>query len=88
MGVTRTGVWTMLVGETALVAVFASVLGALAGAAYGVAGAAALTGTLNGGNIPVPVDDLVKVGAGGVLAAIAAAGLAALGAIRAPATGA
>lgn len=86
VGVTRTGVWTMLVGETALVAACASALGVLAGVAFGIAGAAALTGTLNGGNIPVPIGDVVKVGVGGVLAAVVAAGLAALGAIRAPAT--
>lgn len=42
---------------------------------------------LNGGNIPAPIDDLVKVGMGGALAAVASASLNPLGAIRAPATG-
>ncbi|OAV77710.1 ABC transporter permease [Dietzia sp. 111N12-1] len=93
VGVTRLGVWLMLVLETALVAACAAALGVLLGAAFGMAGAAALTGTGSGaggifsdlggvGNDGVPVADLVKVGFGGVLAAVLAAGVASVGAVR------
>lgn len=93
VGVTRLGVWLMLVLETALVAACAAALGVLLGAAFGTAGAAALTGTGSGaggifsdlggvGNDGVPVADLVKVGFGGVLAAVLAAAVASVGAVR------
>lgn len=93
VGVTRTGVWLMLVLETALVAACAAALGVLLGAAFGTAGAAALTGTGSGaggifsdlggvGNDGVPVADLVKVGFGGALAAVLAAAVASVGAVR------
>nr|WP_313312439.1 FtsX-like permease family protein [Dietzia maris] len=93
VGVTRFGVWLMLVLETALVAACAAALGVLLGAAFGTAGAAALTGTGSGaggifsdlggvGNDGVPVADLVKVGFGGVLAAVLAAAVASVGAVR------
>lgn len=93
VGVTRTGVWLMLVLETALVAASAAALGVVLGAAFGTAGATALTGTGSGaggifsglggvGNDGVPVADLVKVGFGGVLAAVIAAAVASVGAVR------
>ncbi|MCT2060760.1 FtsX-like permease family protein [Dietzia cinnamea] len=97
VGVTRTGVWLMLVLETLLVAVCAAALGVVLGAAFGSGGAEALTGagggvggvfggltgvTGAGGNESLPVSDLVMVGVGGVLAALLAAGVAALGAVR------
>ena len=97
VGVTRTGVWLMLVLETLLVAACAAALGVVLGAAFGSAGAEALTGAgsriggvfggLTGaagvdGNDDLPLPDLVKVGVGGVLAALLAAGVAALGAVR------
>ena len=93
VGVTRFGVWLMLVLETALVAACAAALGVLLGAAFGTAGAAALTGTGSGaggifsdlggvGNDGVPVADLVTVGFGGVLAAVLAAAVASVGAVR------
>ncbi|UVE96294.1 ABC transporter permease [Dietzia sp. B32] len=94
VGVTRTGVWLMLVLETLLVAVCAAALGVALGAAFGSAGATALTGAgaaagggiVGGlsqlGNDGVPVGDLVNVGVGGVLAALLAAAVASLGAVR------
>ncbi|KAA0919008.1 ABC transporter permease [Dietzia sp. ANT_WB102] len=94
VGVTRTGVWLMLVLETLLVAACAAALGVALGAAFGTAGATALAGAGTGlgsgvfsgltgiGNEGVPVVDLVKVGVGGVLAAVVAAAVAALGAVR------
>lgn len=94
VGVTRTGVWLMLVLETLLVATCAAALGVVMGAAFGTAGATALTGAGSGagggiltglsqvGNDGVPVADLVKVGVGGVLAAVLAAAVAAVGAVR------
>jgi len=97
VGVTRTGVWLMLVLETLLVAACASALGVVLGAAFGSAGAEALTGAGGGiggvfrgltgaagvgGNENLPVSDLVLVGVGGVLAALLAAAVAALGAVR------
>lgn len=94
VGVTRTGVWLMLILETALVAACAAALGVVLGAAFGTAGAAALTGTGSGAggifsglagvrNDGVPVADLVMVGLGGVLSAVLAAAVASLGAVRA-----
>ncbi|MFN3339257.1 MAG: FtsX-like permease family protein [Dietzia sp.] len=87
VGVTRTGVWLMLVLETALVAASASALGVVLGAAFGGHGAAALVGTGTAGNIALPVTDLIMVGAGGVVAAVLAAAVASLGAVRARAAG-
>ena len=87
VGVTRTGVWLMLVLETLLVASCASALGAVLGATFGRLGAVALVGPGTAGNIPVPVADLLMVGAGGVAAAILAAVVAALGAVRVRVTG-
>ena len=87
----------MLVLETLLVAACAAALRVVLGAAFGSAGAEALTGAGSGiggvfggltgaagvdGNDDLPVPDLVKVGVGGVLAALLAAGVAALGAVR------
>lgn len=82
VGVTRAGVWRMLVLETALVAVSASALGVALGAAFGRLGAVAMTGPANAGNIALPVSDLVTVGVGGVAAAVLAACLASIGAAR------
>ena len=87
VGVTRTGVWLMLVLETLLVASCASALGAVLGATFGRLGAVALVGPGTAGNIPVPVADLLMVGAGGVAAAVLAAVVAALGAVRVRVTG-
>lgn len=87
VGVTRTGVWLMLVLETALVAASASALGAVLGAAFGAHGAAALVGPGTTGNIGLPVTDLLTVGAGGVVAAVLAAAVASLGAVRTRITG-
>ena len=82
VGVTRAGVWLMLVLETVLVAACASALGVVLGAMFGRLGAVALVGPGTAGNIAVPVGDLVMVGGGGVLAAVIAAAVAALGAVR------
>jgi putative ABC transport system permease protein len=87
VGVTRSGVWLMLVLETLLVASCASALGAVLGATFGRLGAVALVGPGTAGNIPVPVADLLMVGAGGVAAAVLAAVVAALGAVRVRVTG-
>ena len=87
VGVTRTGVWLMLVLETLLVAACASALGVLLGVTFGASGAAALVGSQTGGNIPLPTTDLMYVGVGGALAAVTAAAVAALGAVRTRAIG-
>lgn len=88
VGVTRMGVWLMLVLETLLVAACASALGVALGIMFGRLGAVALVGSGTAGNIPVPVDDLVIVGTGGVLAAVIAAAVASLGAVRTRVVGA
>lgn len=82
VGVTRTGVWLMLVLETLLVAACASTLGVLLGMTFGTYGAMALVGPGTAGNIPVPGTDLLYVGVGGALAAVTAAAVASLGAVR------
>ncbi|WP_194861213.1 ABC transporter permease, partial [Dietzia sp. SYD-A1] len=82
VGVTRAGVWRMLVLETALVAASASTLGVLIGTAFGRLGAVAMVGSENTGNIAPPVSDLITVGVGGVAAAVLAACLASIGAVR------
>ncbi|WP_238529267.1 FtsX-like permease family protein [Dietzia alimentaria] len=87
VGVTRAGVWLMLVLETALVAACASVLGVLLGILFGISGAIALVGAEITGNIELPTTDLVRVGIGGVLAAVTAAAVASLGAVRARVVG-
>lgn len=82
VGVTRTGVWLMLVMETLLVAACASALGVLLGVSFGTSGATALVGAETTGNTPLPTTDLLYVGVGGVLAAVTAAAVASLGAVR------
>ncbi|MCT1514777.1 ABC transporter permease [Dietzia cercidiphylli] len=87
VGVTRTGVWLMLVAETALVAASASALGVVLGAAFGRLGAVAMVGPGIAGNIAPPVTDLITVGVGGLGAAVLAAAVASLGAVRTRAAG-
>jgi putative ABC transport system permease protein len=82
VGVTRTGVWLMLVLETLAVATCAAALGVALGAAFGRLGADALVGPGTAGNTAASAGDLVVVGVGGVLAALAAAAVAGLGAVR------
>ena len=82
VGVTRTGVWLMLLAETLLVAVCASALGVALGATFGRLGAIALVGSGNAGNIGASGGDLVVVGTAGVVAALTAAAVAGLGATR------
>lgn len=82
VGVTRAGVWLMLVLETMLVGACASALGVALGAMFGQLGAVALVGPGTAANIPVPVGELVVVGAAGVLTAVIAAAVAGLGAVR------
>ncbi|MBB1031908.1 ABC transporter permease, partial [Dietzia sp. SLG310A2-38A2] len=87
VGVTRTGVWLMLVLETVLVAASASALGVVLGAAFGRLGAVAMVGPGTPGNIALPVTDLIMVGAGAVGVAVLAAAVASLGAVRTRAAG-
>lgn len=82
IGVTRTGVWLMLVLETALVAACASALGVALGVTFGRLGAGSLVGHGTVDAIAAPLGDLVVVGLGGTLAAVTAAAVAALGAVR------
>ena len=82
VGVTRTGVWLMLVLETLLVAVCASAAGVALGMLFGRMGAVALVGAGTAGDTAFPLGDLVTVGLGGVAAATIASAVAAVGAVR------
>lgn len=82
VGITRSGVWLMLVMETLLVGACASALGAALGMIFGRLGAVALVGPVGAGNIAAPVSDLVWVALAGTLAAVGAAAVASVGAAR------
>lgn len=82
VGMTRTNLTLMMLFEALLVGAVSAVVGALAGAALGTLGAGALVGWSQVRPIPVPWDQLTLVAVGGVVAAVLAAGITALSAVR------
>ena len=82
VGMTRTNLTVMMLFEALLVGVVSAAVGVLAGAALGRLGAGALVGWSTVEPIPVPWDQLGAVAVGGVVAAVVAAGVTALWAVR------
>lgn len=82
VGMTRTNLTVMMLFEALLIGVVSATVGVLAGAALGRLGAGALVGWSAVEPIPVPWDQLGAVAVGGVVAAVVAAGVTALWAVR------
>ncbi|MVZ89963.1 FtsX-like permease family protein [Microbacter sp. ANSKLAB05] len=88
VGMTRTNLTVMMLFEALLVGVVSAAVGVLAGAALGRLGAGALVGWSTVRPVAVPWDQVGAVAVGGVVAAVLAAGVTALWAVRRPRVGA
>lgn len=82
LGMTRTNLTVMMLFEALLVGVVSAAIGAAAGVVLGRLGAGSLVGWPNVTPVPIPWDQVGMVAVGGVVAALIAAGLTAVAAVR------
>lgn len=82
LGMTRANLTLMMLFEALLVGAVSAVIGAAAGVALGLLGAGSLVGWSNVVSVPIPWEQVGLVAVGGVVAALIAAGLTAISAVR------